>query len=244
MTGSIRRWLEARIKWLRAPELRLLVILGVIAALVLVFLVLGSEVAEGETQAFDRAILLGFRHTPDDPIGSLGFQAAVINLSALGSVAVTTVVTLIAIGYLVLANRRRLAALVAVCALGAAAWMWLLKTLYGRTRPTVVTQLDPLSSLSFPSGHSMISAALYLTLAVLIARTLPERRLRIFVVATGAALAVLVGLSRIYIGVHYPTDVVAGWAVGVAWALACGLLARWLGGKGKVEASAPDAAAP
>lgn len=235
------RWLAARVPWLRAPELGLTVALALLGALVVAFLLLGSEVAEGETFAFDRAILLAFRAAPDDPIGPPWVEQAVVHLSALGSAAVSTLVTVIAVGFLALAGKRRYALLVAACALGTELWMSLLKHLYGRARPTVVTAIDPLDSLSFPSGHSMIAVALYLTLALLIARTLPTRRLRIFVVATGATLALVIGLSRVYIGVHYPTDVLGGWTVGLAWALTCSLIARWLGGRGKVEAPGPSA---
>lgn len=239
MAGPLRPWLGSRTRWLRAPELRLAAILVGLGALVVGFLVLGSEVAEGDTAAFDRAILLAFRTTPSDPRGSADVEAAVMHLSALGSGAVTALVTVIAVAYLALAQRRRYALLVLACAVGTELWMSLLKALYSRPRPTVVTALDPPGGLSFPSGHSMISASLYLTLALLIARAMPHRRLRIFVVAVGAGLALLIGLSRIYLGVHYPTDVVAGWTVGLAWALICGLVARWLGGRGQVEAAGP-----
>jgi undecaprenyl-diphosphatase len=238
---SVRRWIESRVAWLRSPELRLLAALAFVGLLVLGFIILGDEVAEGETMKFDRAILMFFRNTPADPVGSRGVEATVMHISALGSAAVTTIVTLIAVGYLALAGRRRFAALVLACAVGTEVWMWLLKTLYARPRPTMVTPLDPLASNSFPSGHSMISTALYLTLAVLISRALPTRRLRIFAVATGALLAFMIGTSRVYLGVHYPTDVLAGWSIGLAWALICGLIARWLGGKGKVEAPGPAA---
>jgi undecaprenyl-diphosphatase len=228
--------------WLRVTELRLVAILGAIGVLVLTFLVLGSEVAEGDTAAFDRAILLALRHSPDDPLGSPSFEVAVVHVSALGSGAVTTLVTVIAVSYLALAGRRRFAMLVAVAAAGTELWMTLLKQAYDRPRPTVVTQLDPPGGLSFPSGHSMIAVALYLTLAVLIAGTLPQRRLRSFVVAVGAALALLIGTSRVYLGVHYPTDVLAGWTFGLAWALTCTLVARWLGGHGRLDAAPPTAA--
>jgi undecaprenyl-diphosphatase len=241
MVSRVRRWLTERIKWLRAPELGVGVILVVIGVLVTGFLFLGSEVAEGDTGAFDRTILLAFRHTPDDPLGPPWFEAAVMHISALGSAAVTFLVTAIAAAYFALAGMKRYAVLVVAAAAGTELWMWLLKSLYGRTRPDVVTHLDPLESLSFPSGHSTIAAALYMTLAVLIARALKTRRLRIFVVVTGAALALLIGTSRVYLGVHYPTDVVGGWTLGLAWALTCGLIARHLGSRGKVEP--PGAAA-
>ncbi len=225
--------------WLRATDLELAAILAVVGGLVVGFLLLGSAVIAGDTAAFDRAVLLALRHSPADPVGSPSVEAAVIHLSALGSGAVATLVSVIAVAYLALAGRRRFALLVAAAAIGTQLWMTLLKQLYDRPRPTVVTQLDPPGGLSFPSGHSMIAVALYLTLAVLIARTLPHRRQRIFVVAVGAGLALMIGGSRIYLGVHYPTDVIAGWAVGLAWALTCGLTARWLGGRGQVEGAGP-----
>src|SRR3954468_7115749 len=109
--ASLRRRIESRAAWLRSPELRLLAVLAVLGLLVLGFLVLGSEVAEGETMAFDRAILMAFRTTPADPIGSPGVEATVMHISALGSAAVTTLVTLIAVGCLALAGRRRFALL-------------------------------------------------------------------------------------------------------------------------------------
>lgn len=234
-----RRWWRST--WLRRSELGLVALFAAVGALIVAFLVLGSEVAEGETMAFDRAILLALRHTPDDPLGPPAVESAVMHLSALGSGAVAGLVALIAVAYLALAGRRRYALLVAASAVGTELWMTLLKRAYERPRPTVVTHLDPPGGLSFPSGHSMIAVALYLTLAVLIARALPHRRLRVFTVAVGATLALVIGASRVYLGVHYPTDVLAGWTIGLAWALTCGLVARWLGGRGRVEAAGPAA---
>ncbi|HUQ06775.1 MAG TPA: phosphatase PAP2 family protein [Kofleriaceae bacterium] len=221
-------------EWLRAADLRLAAELAVIGALVVAFILIGNAVGSG-FDGFDEQILLAMRNTPDDPRGPRWFENAMMHLSALGSGAVTGLVTIIAVGYLLMARKPRLAALLAACALGTVIWMNVLKRIYERARPTVVTQIDPPGGLSFPSGHSMISAALYLTLAVLVARTLPERRMQRFVVAIGATLAMLVGVTRMYLGVHYPSDVVGGWTVGVTWALACGVVARRLGTRGEVE---------
>ena len=222
-------WVRDRLEWLRAADLRLLAELAAIALLIVAFVWIGSAIGELDPGAFDRAILLALRHAPDDPIGSRDVEVAVMHLSALGSGAVTTLIVLIAIAFFALAGRWRYALLVAACALGTLLAMELLKSLYARSRPTVVTQLDPPGGLSFPSGHSMISAALYLTLGVLIARAMPTRRLRVFAIATAAFLAILVGLSRIYLGVHYPTDVLGGWTAGLTWALICGVAVRHLG---------------
>ena len=151
-----------------------------------------------------------------------------MHLSGLGSGAVVTLVCVISVTFLCLAGRWRYAALVVACAVGTLLVMMMLKGIYDRPRPTIVTPIDQPGDESFPSGHSMISSALYPTLAVLIARALPTRRLRVFTVACGVFMAGMIGISRLYLGVHYPTDVLAGWTVGVMWALVCGIVARKL----------------
>ena len=220
-----RPWLA----WLKQADLRLVVQLLAIGVLVMIFIKVGHEVSELSTDWFDHGILLALRDAPNDPIGPPAFEAAVMHLSGLGSGTVTGLVVLIAATFLALAGRWRMALMVIACAVGTLIIMELLKGLYDRPRPTIVTAIDPPGGLSFPSGHSMISAALYMTLGVLVAGTQKRRRLRTFAVATGALLAFLIGASRLYLGVHYPTDVIAGWTVGCAWALVCGLVARGLG---------------
>jgi undecaprenyl-diphosphatase len=211
--------------WWSSADLRLLVELCAVGLLVVIFLKIAHEASDG-VEDLDRAILLALRHSADDPIGGKGVQAAMLHITGLGSSVVTGLITLIAVSFLALAGRLRYAALVLGAAVGTLLVMLALKGLYDRPRPPFVTHLDPQSDESFPSGHSMIASALYLTLATLIARALPRRRLRIFTIATGAVLALMIGVSRLYMGVHYPTDVLAGWTVGCAWALICGIAAR------------------
>lgn len=237
---ALKAWLRSRLDWVSARDLRLVAALVAAGILALVFLKIGNEMAEGETDRIDRVILLAFRTSPSDPIGSPAVEAAVIHISALGSSAVTTLIVIIAALFFVLAGRWRYAILIIACSVGAAIGMSLFKSLYERPRPTVVTQIDPTAGLSFPSGHSMIAAALYLTLGVLIARALPTRRLRVFAVGTGAFVTMTIGLSRIYLGVHYPTDVLAGWTAGAAWALVCGVVVQVLGARGVTDVPVPD----
>ncbi len=225
---DVKAWLRARVQSVRSLELRVVLSLLAVGLLAIVFLKIGEEVSEGATARLDRAILLAFRNSPSDPIGSFAIQAAVINLSALGSAAVMILIVIIASLYFALSGNGRYGLLLMGCATGTFIGMYLLKGFYERARPSVVTHLTENNDLSFPSGHSMISAAVYLTLSVVIARALPTRRLRVFSVATGAFLTMLIGLSRIYLGVHYPTDVLAGWTAGAAWALCCGLILRAL----------------
>ena len=229
---ALRAWLRSRLDWLRAHDLRLVAALVASGIFALVFLKVGNEMSEGATDRLDRAILLAFRTSPSDPIGSPAVQMGVVHISALGSSAVIMLIVSIASVFFALAGRWRYAILMIACSAGAAIRMSLLKLLYDRPRPIVVTQLDPTGGLSFPSGHSMVAAAVYLTLGVLIARALPTRRLRVFAVATGAFLTMIIGVSRLYLGVHYPTDVLAGWTAGAAWALVCGVGVQALGRRG------------
>jgi undecaprenyl-diphosphatase len=233
-------WLRERIEWMRARDLRLVAMLLAIGALVLVFIKIGRAVSGAETHEFDDAILLALRNAPDDPIGSEGFQGAVMHISALGSGAVTGLIVLVATLFFALSGHVRYAMLMLACSLGTLLGMSLLKTFYERERPTVVTHIDPPGGLSFPSGHSMISAALYMTLAVLIARTLDKKRLRVFVVLVGFVLMVMIGLTRLYLGVHYPTDVLAGWTAGLTWALICGVIVTRLGNRGVRDVPKPQ----
>lgn len=113
--------------------------------------------------------------------------------------------------------------------------VFLLKDVYARQRPEIVAAMSDTAGMSFPSGHAMVSAALYPTLAVLVASVVHRLRLKLYLVAFAAVLAIVVGLTRLYLGVHYPTDVLAGWALGFAWAALCGILARTLQRRRVVE---------
>lgn len=220
--------------------MRLVAGLTAIGMLCFIFIKIGRAVSGDDTRAFDEAILLALRTAPDDPIGPPSLTAAVMHISGLGSGAVTGLIVLIAVLFFVVSGHWRYALLVLGCSLGTLVGMALLKGFYERDRPSVVTHFDPPGGHSFPSGHSMISAALYLTLAVLIARTLQKRRQRVFVVCVGALLTATIGITRLFLGVHYPTDVLAGWTFGGMWALICGLLVHWLGKRGIRDVPSPS----
>jgi undecaprenyl-diphosphatase len=125
----------------------------------------------------------------------------------------------------------------------------ILKLVFDRPRPDLVPHGMDVYTLSFPSSHAMMSALVYLTLGALLARTQKSVRLRIYLLVCAILLTFLIGVSRLYLGVHWPTDVLAGWAVGSCWALLSWLVARWLQRKGPVEppgvsSEKGDAAAP
>ena len=212
-------------------EFAVLLAVFIIAGGAWLFLALADEVTEGDTASFDSAVLLALRTNPNDlgdPIGPPGFEEMMRDLTALGGVAVLTLLTAGVVSFLLIQGKRQDALLVLVATGGGAVLMTLLKDVYGRPRPDLVPHGSYVTSSSFPSGHSMLSAAVYLTLGALLARSLSERRLKVFVLASAVLITVLVGVSRVYLGVHWPTDVLAGWTVGAIWAAACWLAARWL----------------
>ena len=212
-------------------ERALLVSLLLIGAALFAFFRIASEVAEGDTMALDRLILVGLR-TPADPaipIGPRWLPEAMTNVTAFGSMTGLLLVTLTVIVYLLLSGRLRTALFLLAATAGGIALGGLLKLAYGRARPALVPHLVDVTSSSFPSGHATDSAIVYLTLAALLARTVPERALRIYIIGVAILLSLLIGVSRVYLGVHWPSDVIAGWTIGAAWALACSLAYARLG---------------
>ncbi len=211
-------------------ELRSLVLLALVAGGMLGFAGLAGEMIEGDYRAVDRAVLLALR-TPADPgrpIGAAWVEKAALDVTALGSVTVLTLISVFVVGYLLLAGERRPALLVAIAAGGGSLLVRLLKSGFDRPRPDLVPHLIEVTSPSFPSGHAMGSAMVYLTLGALLARVQHRRRLRLYFPAVAVVLTVLIGTTRVYLGVHWPTDVVAGWLAGACWALLCWLALDWL----------------
>jgi undecaprenyl-diphosphatase len=213
------------VKLLRRLESRALLMLFAAAAAIWAFLAVGGEMREGETLALDRRILLAFR-TPGDPSQPLGprsFQEAMRDITALGGFTVLTLVTVVAALAFAFHRKLRHAAVFVAAVLVAQVGSEQLKGLYGRPRPDLAPHATYVYSASFPSGHSMLSATVYLTLAALIATLEPRRSTQTLVFATAVTVMITVGLSRIYLGVHWPSDVLAGWCAGagvalVAWA--------------------------
>ena len=196
--------------------------------LLLVFLKLASEVMEGETLGFDKRIVLAFRKADDlsRPIGPAWIESSLLDITALGGPTVITLVVLAVVGFLTFQARYRSAVAIVLTAASGEVLNSALKSLFMRPRPDVVPHLRAAFETSFPSGHAMQSAIIYLTLGAMLMR-LSERRLTKIYCCTVAMLATfLVGLSRVYLGVHYPTDVLAGWIVGLFWASVCWLVAQ------------------
>jgi len=212
-----------------------------IACLLFAFGLVAQIVVEGKSSAFDRSIILAFRD-PGNPSALLGpawVQEAARDLTSLGSIIVLVIITAAVAGYLFLARKQAAAWLMLFAVCGGIALSDLLKYAFARPRPDFVAPAARVFTTSFPSGHATLSAITYLTIAALLARSQSSSKIGRYFIVLAALLTILIGISRIYLGVHYPTDVVGGWCIGAAWALGCWVLMRWLQHGGLVEAGGP-----
>jgi len=212
-----------------------------VAALVILLALFGffkisEELGEGELAHLDESLLHALRvpGQPDRPIGPPWLIEAAQDITALGGRTMLVAVTLFAIGYLALERKYGAMWLVAVATAGGGVLSTGMKELFDRERPDLVPHLVSVSSPSFPSGHSLLAAVLYLTLGALLARFAVGRRTKVYVLTVALFATFMIGSSRVYLGVHYPSDVLAGWCAGLGWALSCWLVARYLQARGTV----------
>ena len=201
--------------------------LFIIALGVMTFVELADDMTEADGRAFDQAVLEAMRPgvTPADPWGPGWLEEAAMDLTALGGIAVLGLFALVVTGFLIL-QRKRLSALLLVLGLaGGVALSEGLKAVFGRERPPEELQAVETLNASFPSGHSLLSAVFYLSIGVMLTRAFPKRHLKAYVVGVAVLLTLIVGLTRVYLAAHWATDVLAGWSVGAAWAMALWLVA-------------------
>lgn len=180
-----------------------------------------ESIAEGGSFRLDTALLVALRRPRnlDQPIGPSWLLQSAVDLSALGGFTLQWLLGGASVLFLVYIRRRAEAAWLAGSILGASILNASLKSMLHRPRPELVPHLAMVSNASFPSGHAMISAAIYLTIGAMMAETQPRRSARIFLMSFAGLLVLLIGISRIYLGVHWPSDVLAGWCLGSVWAL-------------------------
>ena len=218
-------------------EFVLLLAVAVICTGIAIFVGVTDVVREGELHEAEIRWMRNLR-SPDDParpIGPLWLEHTSLDITALGSGVVLTLMTFLVVGYLLIERWFASAFFLLVAVGGGMLLTMSLKGFFNRDRPSAVPHLTDALFQSYPSGHSMMSSVVYLTMAVLLARTMKRRRVKIYWVSAALLLSFLVGVSRVYLGVHYPTDVIAGWAGGTAWALLCWLVAFLLEKRGNVE---------
>ena len=193
-----------------------------------VFIVTSSVVLGGGAQAFDEAFVRSLRSDADPalPAGPGWLTPLAHGATELGGTPFLTLSTVLLAGWFALRRRWMFLAILLAAVLGETLLSQVLKEAFDRPRPDIVPHLVHVSSKSFPSGHASSGAAIYLTIAALIAVQLRERASRAIVFAAAGAIAFAIGASRIYLGVHYPTDVIGGWSLGAAWAAIVWIAAR------------------
>ena len=220
------RWL--RFRTLERRELTWLMIGVGVCLLLWGFLALASEVMEGDTKTLDMRILVALRKSddPSRPIGPDWVQNSLLDLTAIGGPTVLVLVVVSVAGFLLLQGRYHTAIVVLATAASGEIANYAMKNLFLRPRPDVVPHLRDVTSSSFPSGHAMESAIIYLTLGAMLMRLAERRVTKMYCIGIAIVLTLLVGISRVYLGVHYPTDVIAGWMFGFFWASLCWMVAK------------------
>jgi undecaprenyl-diphosphatase len=218
------------IAWLREFEPVVLASVATLVISVWLFGVLASMMLKGNTQAIDEMVMLVFRH-PDNAAVLLGprwFQEMARDFTSLGSVGWLVFSVFCVAGYLVLDKKSQMAAFVVASTTGGFILSSLLKYSFQRPRPDIVPHISHVYTSSFPSSHSMLSAVSYLTLGALVSSVVKRPLLKMYLLAIATLISMLVGATRVYLGVHYPTDVLAGWIAGLSWVLICTLSAKRL----------------
>lgn len=223
-------------------ELPLLILPGLAAAGLWGFVALVDEVLEGEVHDLDSRLLLALRNPQDmsDPLGPDWFEEMMRDITAFGGTGPLAFITLAGILYLLLRRRLRTALFLFIAISGGQVLSSLLKLGFDRPRPDLVPHGAQVYTASFPSGHAMMTAVVYLTLAALLARSESRPRIKTYLLLLAASVTLMVGISRVYLGVHWPSDVLGGWMIGSAWAAGCWTLAVLLQRRGEIEGeSAP-----
>lgn len=211
-------------------ELSFYAMISIATAATSIFIKVTEEMLEGSTHQIDHMIIMWMRASGNgnDPLGPIWLEDFARDVTALGSPVVLGLFVFISSTFLHLINRRRLSFFMLTVAVGGTLIVTLLKEAFARPRPEFAPENLLVYTASFPSGHAMISAVVYLTLGVLIARIMPNVRLKLYAVTISILITGIVGISRVYLGAHWPSDVLAGWAIGAAWASACGVMAQTL----------------
>ncbi|HEY0010153.1 MAG TPA: phosphatase PAP2 family protein [Tepidisphaeraceae bacterium] len=227
----MKRHLHRAFHWLRRFDLVLLMGVLLVVSGGWAFVQVLDEVQDGDTKHFDQWVIDSMQGARDNKV----MLDVARDITALGGVTVLTLFTAGVVGFLWIEKKYHALVLLLVSTLGACILTFVLKDFIDRDRPDPLGHLAYTLTKSFPSGHASLSAAVYLTLGTLLARLTVNRWLKVYFIVMAMLLTGLVGVSRVFLKVHWPTDVLAGWSLGLMWAILCWSVARWLQHRGKVE---------
>jgi len=212
---------------LARTEIAALGALLVMAVGALSFADLAEDMREPDGMAFDMRVLHLLRPYADDPSRPWGpwwLKEAASDITSLGGISVLGLFATIVVVFLLIQRKWLSSALLVLGLIGGVILSEGLKAVFERDRPPVVYQATETINASFPSGHALLSAVFYLSLGVMLTRAFPERRFKAYVLGVGVLITLLIGITRIYLGAHWASDVFAGWSVGAAWAMALWLV--------------------
>jgi undecaprenyl-diphosphatase len=205
-------------------EIGILLALLVVVAGTWIFLEIADEIIEGGTQKFDLMALEILRayHPP-------WLSPVLRDITSLGSLSVLFLVTASVAGFLLLQRDFRHMIFIIVSTGFGALLVILLKTVFARQRPDILLPvLLKETTPGFPSGHATMAAVVYLSIAAVLSRVEHSQKVRVYTILLAVLLTFLVGMTRVCLGVHYITDILAGWSIGFAWACLCWLFVRYL----------------
>lgn len=217
----------ARLMRFARSELGVVLALGIVSGGIGFFVDIADDMTEGEGQAFDQQVLAFVRPgaDPTDAIGPDWLHTAMMDFTSLGGLSVLLLFALIAVGFLLIQRKPWSAMMLAIALSGGLLLSEVMKGVFQRDRPPEMFQAVETINASFPSGHALLSTVFYLTLGVMLERAFSRRRLKVYVLSVAILIALLVGVSRVFLAAHWASDVMAGWALGAAWAMLCWLAA-------------------
>lgn len=228
MTTPPSRPFARRALDLARTEISALAALMIAAFGALTFADLAEDMREPDGQRFDQQVLQLMRPYADDPSRPWGpwwLKEAASDITSLGGISVLGLFATIAVVFLIIQRKYLSALLLPLALVGGVALSEGLKSVFERERPPSVYQAVETINASFPSGHALLSAVFYLSLGVMLTHAFPQRRFKIYVLGVAILITLLIGITRIYLGAHWASDVFAGWSVGAAWAMALWLVA-------------------